>query len=249
MGRFHMKIAGCTAQVTTTFGSTMEYFRSYLTEEPAAFSIAPTAEDREFEQCASIAEAMELGIRPRTYTGPHLERAAIQRAFAEFLFDRDILLFHGSAVALDGEGFVFTAGCGTGKSTHTRLWQEVFGSRAVIINDDKPFLTLGKDAISVSGSPWSGKHGLDSNITVPLGGICVLTRGPENRIRPISAPEALPMLLSQTYRPLDHGKTARWEELVRGIAGMVPLWHMECTRDPDAARISQAAMSRQKAPD
>ena len=244
MGQFRMKIAGQVGAVTTCFESTMEYCRPYLTEDPADFSVSVTPEDRDFEQKASIEEALEEGIRPRKYGDPHLERAGIQRKFAEALFCRDILMVHGSAVALDGAGFLFTADCGTGKSTHTRLWREVFGSRAVMINDDKPFLTVGDSGVLISGSPWSGKHGLDTNITVPLKGICILTRGTQNRIQQMSPEEALPMLRKQSYRPLDPGKHGRFLKLVELLAEKVPLWYLECNKEPEAARVSHDAMAR-----
>ena len=244
MGQFRMKIAGQVGEITTCFDSTIEYCRPYLTEDPADFSAVITPEDRAFEQEASIAEALEEGIRPRKYGEPHLERAAIQRKFAEHLFRQDILMLHGSAVALDGAGYLFTADCGTGKSTHTRLWREVFGPRAVMINDDKPFLTIRAGRVEISGSPWSGKHGLDTNITVPLAGICILRRGSENRIVPLAPENALPMLRKQAYHPLDAAQQARFPALVGQLAGTVPLWALECTKDPQAALISQAAMSQ-----
>lgn len=245
MTEFSMKIAGQVAAVTAAFDSTQEYFRAYLTEEAPDFAIEVTAADREFEQEASIAEALEEGIRPRVYTGPHLERAAVQRKFAEHLFDCRTLLLHGSTVAVDGKAYLFTAKCGTGKSTHTRLWREVFGSRAQMVNDDKPFLRLTEDGILACGSPWSGKHGLASNITVPLQGICILQRGAENRIRRIDVEDAMAMLLHQTYCPLDQGKHLRFRALVAELARTVPLWQMECNQDPQAAVVSHAAMSRE----
>ena len=243
MSAFRMKIAGQVAAVTAAFDSTPEYFRAYLTEDAPDFAIEITPEDREFEQQASIAEALEEGIRPRVYTGPHLERAAIQRKYAEHLFDCGTLLLHGSTVAVDGQAYLFTARCGTGKSTHTRLWREIFGSRAVMVNDDKPFLRITDRSVLACGSPWSGKHGLGTNITLPLQGICILERGPENRIRRIRPEEAMAMLLHQTYRPLDAGKDARFRALVAKLAETIPLWQMECNKDPQAARVSHAVMS------
>ena len=41
-----------------------------------------------------------------------------------------IYLPPGSTVAVDGQAYLFTAPCHTGKSTHTRLWRELFGDRA-----------------------------------------------------------------------------------------------------------------------
>ena len=239
-----MKIAGHTANITTLFESTPQYFRPYLTEDPAEFSVTVTGEDIAFEQADLLEEALRDGFRPRVFTDPFLERAAIQRAFAEFLFDYDILLFHGSAIAVDQEGYLFTAHSGTGKSTHTRLWMQAFGDRAVMVNDDKPFLELTSGGVLLHGSPWSGKHGLDANICVPLKGICVLERGAENRIAPVSPETALPMLQKQAYRPLSDDKTLPFLQLVDRLSVSVPLWKMACNKNPDAATLAFETMSK-----
>lgn len=242
MADFQMKIAGHTGAVRSIFESTRDYCRSYLTDEEPEFFAATTREDLAFEQAMLDVEAREEGLKPRRFTEPFLERASIQRKFAEFLLDHDTLLFHGSAVALEGQGYLFTAPCGTGKSTHTRLWREVFGEKAVMINDDKPFLRLTEDGVLVCGAPWSGKHGLDTNISVPLKGICILERGTGNRIRQIGAEEALPMLLHQSCPPLESGRLAHFTALVEALAAKTPLWHMECTKEPQAAMVSRQAM-------
>ena len=243
MAQFQLQIAGETALVHSLFDSTKDYFRPYLTENPPGFSITVTRENLLFEQSDLDDEARREGFRLRKFTDPFLERSSIQRSFAEHLFDRDTLLFHGSAIAVDGQGYLFTAKSGTGKSTHTRLWREVFGARAVMVNDDKPFLRIGKEGITLHGSPWSGKHGLDANIAVPLYGICVLERGTENRIRPFSPEEARPRLLHESYLPLDPQKKPRFQELVDSLSRAVPLWKMQCSKDPQAARTAYGAMS------
>lgn len=244
MAEFSIRIAGYTTRIISLFDSTRDYCRKYLSEETPEWDIAVTREDLAYEQEALRQEALEEGLRIRIFTDPFLERTAIQRKMAEYLFERDILMTHGSTVAVDGKAYLFTAKCGTGKSTHTRLWRQVFGQRAVMVNDDKPFLKLTEDGTLACGSPWSGKHGLDTNVTLPLQGICILTRGKENRIRRILPEEALPMLLHQSYCPQEQEKHARFEELVRQLAERTPLWHMECNMDPSAAEVSYDAMSR-----
>ena len=244
MAQFLIKTAGQTGQVESLFDSTRDYCRKYFTEEKPDFAVRIFREDLMFEQEALRQEALEEGIRVRVFTDPFLERTAIQRKFAEFLFERDVLMTHGSTVAVDGKAYLFTAKCGTGKSTHTRLWRQVFGERPVMINDDKPFLKLTETGVLACGSPWSGKHGLDTNCTVPLQGICILDRGKENQIHRISPEEALPMLLHQSYCPLDTGKYSRFAELVHLLAEKTPLWNMYCNMDPSAAEVSHQAMSK-----
>jgi hypothetical protein len=244
MAEFSMEIAGKTARICSLFDSTPHYFRPYLTENTPDFSIRVTKEDLQFEQAELDREAREEGFRLRVFTDPFLERAAIQRAFAEFLFDYDTLLLHGSTIAIDGSAYLFTARSGTGKSTHTRLWRETFGQRAVMINDDKPFLQLTKGQILACGSPWSGKHGLDTNLSAPLRGICLLERGTENRIRPAEPAQLLPMLQKQAYLPMDPEKFSKFSDLLHALAHKIPLWHMTCTKDPTAAHIAFSAMSQ-----
>lgn len=233
---FNIRIAGHVASVSHLFDSTRHYCAKYLTDEPGSISIAVARQDLEEAQAALLEEALREGIRPRTFTEPFLERSVIQQKLADALLAHRILLLHGSAVAVDAQGYLFTAQCGTGKSTHTRLWRQVFGDRAVMVNDDKPFLKIEQTGILLCGAPWSGKHGLDTNITVPLNGICILRRGTENKIRRILPEEGLPMLQKQSGHPES--------PLVEILSQRVPLWEMECTKDPQAALVSYSAMSK-----
>ena len=241
MARFRLTIAGQTASVTALFESTPHHFSAYLTDRDPDFSIEVTREDLRFEQEDANTEAMQEGFRLRHFPDPFLERAAIQRKFAEHLLDQGIILLHGSTVAVDGQGYLFTARSGTGKSTHTRLWREVFGSRAVMVNDDKPFVLAAGPAVLAYGSPWSGKHGLDSNVCVPLKGICLLEQGAENRIRRAS-PEELTVLL-QGFRPRTAEQAAQYECLLTELVQKVPLWHMDCTKEAEAAVTAYRVMS------
>ena len=240
MAEFNLKIAGHVGKVHSLFDSTKDYCRNYLTEEDAEFEVVVTPGDLAFEQAELLAEAKTEGMKPRKFTDPFLDRAAIQRKFADYLFTHNILLCHGSTVAVDGKAYLFTAKCGTGKSTHTRLWRETFGDRAQMVNDDKPFLILTDTGVLACGAPWSGKHGLDTNITIPLAGICILERGAENVIHPIPAEEALPRLLHETHCPT--GQEAQFHELVERLAAQTSLWRMECTKDKEAAEIAHNAM-------
>ncbi len=243
MARFRIEVAGRVAEITSLFESTRDYCRCYLTQKEADFSLSTAPEDLVFEQAMADEEAKTEGIRFRKFPDPYLERTAIQRKIAEELFRHNVLVFHGSTVAVDGEGYLFTAKSGTGKSTHTRFWRETFGDRAVMVNDDKPFLWMTEAGVLVCGSPWSGKHGLDTNITVPLKAICILERGSDNRIRTADPGEALFMLLQQSNRPLNKDLMPHYLDLVETLIRQVPLWHMTCNLNPQAARIAWEAMS------
>lgn len=234
-----MEIAGVAFAVQPIFESTRAYCASYLTDREPEYRLCVLREELIQEQRLLDLEADEEGLKRRKFSDMFLERSVIQRKVAGCLLERDVLLMHGSTVAVDGRAYLFTAHCGTGKSTHTRLWREVFGRRAVMVNDDKPFLRFMDGEVVACGTPWTGKHGLGSNVSAPLAGICILSRGAENGIRRAD-PEDVSEFLLQQLQPDGDPRTERllWELLRR-----VPVWQMECNRELEAARIAYCAMS------
>ena len=232
-----MEVAGLATHVQPMFFSTREYCRPYLTQREPEFFVEVTGSDLIRQQAALDQEADEEGLRRRKFTDPFLERTVIQEKIAQKLLERDTLLLHGSTVAVDGQAYLFTAPCGTGKSTHTRLWRELFGERAVMVNDDKAFLALHPDGVWAYGSPWTGKHGIGTNISAPLKGICFLQRGTENKIQKVQPDKWLPELIHQCFLPEE-----RYLSLVSRLAQSVSLWEMTCTKDSQAAAIAYEAM-------
>lgn len=238
MNAFAMEIAGFVFSVEPLFGSTRAYCADFLSEKDEQYRICVTREDLLREQDLLNIEADEEGLKRRKFSDMFLERSVIQRRVAESLVARNVMLMHGSTVAVDGKAYLFTAACGTGKSTHTRFWRDVFGVRAVMVNDDKPFLRLENDGVYAYGSPWNGKHGLGSNVCFQLQGICVLRRGPENVIRRADTAEWMDFIAHQCYL------SEQAPQLLEALTRLVPLWEMECNKDPAAAVAAHEAMSR-----
>ena len=52
------------------------------------------------------------------------------------------------------------------------------------------------------------------------------------------------MLLHQGCEPTDSAQYPQFEILIRKLAETIPLWCMECTKDPQAAVIARDAMSK-----
>lgn len=234
-----MAVAGLRVSVEPLFSSTREYCRAYWTQQEPEESIQVTREELIREQQFLDLEAVEEGLKKRCFSDPFLERSVIQRRVAELLLERDTIMLHGSTVAVDGRAYLFTAKCGTGKSTHTRFWREEFGDRAVMVNDDKPFLRITDAGVLAFGSPWTGKHGLGENVCFPLAAVCVLRRGPENQIRRAAAADVMELLQHQVFQPEGMRPVP---ELLERLVRRVPLWEMECTKEPEAAIVAWRAM-------
>lgn len=156
--------------------------------------------------------------------------------FACKMLDFGGFCLHSSAVALDGRAVLFSGPCGTGKSTHTNLWQQYFGTdHAVIINDDKPVLRMANDIFYAHGTPWSGKSTLNTNIRVPLASVVFLHQAKENHIRRMTNKEAVQMLVYQSMKPCSDRN--RMDSLLMGIDELlkrIPVYRMECNISFDA---------------
>lgn len=232
---FKVRMAELPVEVFCQFESTKEYCRDYLREDDAAPELVVTLSEAVLaEEQRQLRAKADPGAENRNV----VENYSLCRALAEFLPSRDRVLFHGSSLAIDGQGVLFTAKSGTGKSTHTRLWREVFGERVVMINDDKPFLHIGPEETRICGTPWRGKHRLGTNLSAPLRAICIVCRGEENQTLRLTPREALPTLLQQIYMPEDPGMLRQTLALADRLSRTVPVYRLYCNMEPEAARVA-----------
>lgn len=239
MTDFVLKLADIPIRVKAIYESTKAYCVDYLTDCAPQLTVEITQEDLTRERSHSDKERALENLPPVRLPDAELEPNAVYRKIVELLADYNILLFHGSVVAVDGIAYLFTAKSGTGKSTHTRLWRKAFGKRAVMINDDKPLLKIANGQVMVCGTPWDGKHRLNTNCIVPLKAICILERGEENEIEAVSASQALPMLFQQSHRPAN---IAKYMDLINEITASLPFYRLRCNMDLSAAEIAYEAM-------
>lgn len=242
MTDFTIALAGRKIAISAIYETTRRYCQAYLTDGDADFSVTVTPEDIDFERQKSAREDEVEGIPVRNFTEQYLETLAVYRKIAERMLDYDTMLFHGSAISVDGEGFLFTAKSGTGKSTHTRLWREAFGDRAVMVNDDKPLLRVTEDQVLVCGTPWDGKHRISTNTCIPLKGICILNRAEDNHIAPVTMADALPLLLQQSYRPSNSVGMMKLLALLEKVSKRTGLYSLGCNMEPEAAQVAYNGM-------
>ncbi len=238
-----IELAGIVIRIRNQYPETEQLCRAYETTDLPDVEISISSEDIALEREQSAYEDIRCCRPVRDRSAGYLETLAVYRRIAETLPAYDTFLCHGSAIAVDGEAYIFTANSGTGKSTHTRLWRELLGSRAVMVNDDKPLIRLHPDgSVSVCGTPWDGKHHLSTNTAVPLKAFCVLERAEQNAIRRITAKEAYPVLLQQIYRPLDSAALSKTLTLIDRIAASVSFWRLGCNTEIEAAHVAYEAM-------
>jgi len=236
------EFADVVFQIESLYSEVHEMCREYISEKDAEFIVCIQQRDIEFEREKSKLEDIKEGIPVRKFPDEYLETLAVYRKIADILVEYGVLLFHGSVVSVDNEGFLFTAKSGTGKSTHTRFWREYFGNRAVMINDDKPLIKITENEVRVYGTPWDGKHRISTNTNVLLKAVCILERGTENEIHGISKYECQDMMIQQAYRPSDPVKLVKTLSLVNELSDRTGLFRMKCNMDISAAETAYILM-------
>ena len=216
---------------------------------PEAGGLAPRCKEYRSEASGEA----DILIRSECYRAeawPNLspEGVAYMESGAQFyrqLIQFDGLMLHASAVELDGFAYLFSGPCGMGKSTHTRLWQQTFGSAAQVFNDDKPALRRQNGTWYAYGTPWCGKDGINQNRKVRLGGICFLKRGQTNEIRQLSQLEAATSILAQTTTKIKNPeRLGHLLELVEQLIQEVPVFELMNKPEPEAARLSRETMEK-----
>ena len=160
-------------------------------------------------------------------------------AFYEALLHFNGFMLHSSGIVKDGRAYLFSADPGTGKSTHTSLWQKYFGEdEAKIINDDKPAIRLVDGELYVYGTPWSGKTDKNINMRVPIGAIVCLERSENNWVREITPKEAIPFILQQTIRPENKSEMINLLTILDKVLRTIKVYRMGCNMDMEAVEVS-----------
>lgn len=146
---------------------------------------------------------------------------------------------HSSVIVKDGGAVLFLGESGTGKSTHTRLWRENIEG-AKLLNDDSPIIRFVDGVPTAFGSPWSGKTPCFRNLSFPIRGFVRLSQAPRNRIRRLPVLNAIGALLPSCPPAFAYDDALQDNvcEMLSRMIAKVPVYHLECLPDADAARLS-----------
>ncbi len=241
------RIADCSIGISSLYPQVQALCRDYRADGIPDFTISMTREDLDAERLR-VRQETAGSIQGGSIQGNHsrsdsyLEELAVYRKIAEKMPEYDTFLMHASAIAVDGEAFLFTAPSGTGKSTHVRLWRELLGERAVMINDDKPLLRVADGIPDFTISMT--REDLDAErlrVRQETAG-SIQGRSTENRIREVPPAEIYPGLLAQTYRPENAEALLRTLKLLKRLQQCVRFYRLGCNMNPDAAVLSYQRM-------
>lgn len=161
------------------------------------------------------------------------------RAFFESRnLKRGMVSLHASCIDIKGCGVAFTATSGTGKSTRSNVWKQVF--KASILSGDRPALRVSSaDARSIVflGMPWDGKEQIFKNLSVPAKAILEVRRSKRNVIRELTDQQKFTLLQRHCFIPdWDPVSFAHGIILLRKISQNVSIYRCFCGPDENSAK-------------
>ena len=198
--------------------------------------------DRTADICMNKTAEQIENLLSRMVAGSTLgeaEELAYASEFNRRIINHSAMLVHSSAILVGGSAYLFSADSGVGKSTHTRLWKQLYGDEVAYINDDKPVVRI-KDGIATAyGTPFDGGSKIANNVSAPLGGIIFLERGEKNSISHITSTSQILQRLYFSTAHFVNKKTAdsmmnNFEELIANTV----FYKLICNMEPDSAKIA-----------
>ena len=232
---FTIRMAEKNIQVNNRYDYIKDYCNNYMVNNVAPDFIVEVSDDE------ILAEKSE----EYSSTMGYLETLAIYRKICEKLVNDNIILVHSSVLMVDGQAVMFLAPSGTGKSTHSRLWRQVYGDRVTMINDDKPLVSVRTDNngthLTVYGTPWCGKHGIETNTSAPVKTIFILNRSENNYTRKLSSKESFPYIYRQIYHPNNEALMKKILPLMLTLTENVEIYELGCNMEEEAARVAYRA--------
>lgn len=163
-------------------------------------------------------------------------------ALEQLLLKHHAFQLHSSVIDWNGQGILFSAPSGTGKSTQAELWRKY--ESAQILNGDRGVIRRKDGQYRVYGSPYAGTSGIYTNMSAPVRAIVVLSQAAENRVERLTPIAAFQKLYRESTVPAwDPDFVERFSAELTELIGEVPVLHLACRPDQEAVAVLKAALS------
>lgn len=223
-------LAGLVVNIQNRYPFLEKQCAAFRCPEDLTPDITLFASDAELAQ-----EARNVGSR---FSPGYVESVCIYRKLCLQMPAFSGLFLHSSVIRVEDRGIAFLAPSGTGKTTHTTLWQQLLGENMRIINGDKPIVRFLHNDPVAFGTPWAGKEGLYEKDLVKLTDLCFLSRAAENTCTPLRPEDALQSIANQVILPKEAQGMVQTLDLLDRLLRSCRLWRICCNTDISAAEIA-----------
>ena len=187
------------------------------------------------------------------YTSPPFDEAfrvrffqALRLPFLYLAEKRGMYALHSASILYENRAWLFSGKSGTGKSTHTNLWNRLF--ETPVLNGDLNLLAIDQEGAKVYGIPWCGTSGIHTTDMRPLGGIVLLKQGKEETLLPLSEEEKRLHVMMRLISPVWDGEMlAGTLDFVDRLAACIPVYRFSCTKEETAAVEMKRIIDQKKA--
>ena len=156
---------------------------------------------------------------------------------------RGLCVMHSASLLYQGKAWLFSGHSGAGKSTHVQLWQDTFGTPW--INGDLNLLGIKEGQAVCYGLPWCGTSGISTPGEFPLGGVTFLNQAPYDKVSGLAS-DALALSLAKRMITPNWTASMMQQNIDAAISlsSLIHGFRLECTKDPNAARVMKSAIDQ-----
>lgn len=166
---------------------------------------------------------------------------ALRFAFLICAQRKGLFALHSASILYRNKAWLFSGPSGTGKSTHTALWNRRY--QTSYLNGDLNLLGYEAGKPIVYGIPWCGTSGCYTTSTVPLGGITFLKQAPTDALLPLNAQEIALRTIQRLVSPAWTADMLLTNlSFVEKLSVSVPFFHLQCTKEDSAAAVIKQAV-------
>lgn len=239
------RITNQNIQITSIYGDIHERCMAFRVDAKPDYKIATTGADidAQWEKLTNQDRAEQPPIR--SFSEAYMETRAIFDNIAESMPRFDTLVLHGSAVATNGQGFLFLSKRNMLKAFFANLWANSdIGGVSVLLNNDTSMIYLSEKEATVYSVPWYSGRASVVNQSAPLKAICLLESAKKNHIDQLDFHTSHSVLLRHSFSPI--GEYARFKRLnlVNTLLKYVEMYRFECNMDSEAVPIGYHMMNR-----
>lgn len=232
---FILRIAQLNIKINNHYKYLEKICKDYIVEDTNYdFEIDISNEDIKYEQ----------SISKDVFPAYYLETIACYRLISKKIINYDGFLLHGSVLKVDNDAYCFSAPSGTGKTTHTKLWQEYLQDKMTFINGDKPIIRIIDNIPYAFGTPWNGKEGYGTNDYAPLKALCFIERGIDNEINDLPKEKVISKLANQIIIPNEIDALDKTINLINKMLDYTKTYVLKCNMDISSAILSYNYMNK-----
>lgn len=156
---------------------------------------------------------------------------------------KNLFAIHSASILYQNKAWLFSGRSGTGKSTHTNLWSQLF--ETPILNGDVNLIGLENETAIVYGIPWCGTSGIYTTKSYPLGGIVFLKQCPTDEILLLADADktlfTMQRMITPTWTKYMLSKNLNF---AKRLSKLVPIFCFGCTPNSSAAEIMKQEIDK-----